>query len=122
MIERTTGDSPYGRSQSSAYKDLVWTVSTASNEKLDLVGQTKQALATLDKNLSELGSDKTKIISANVFVANIDDKPSIDKIWNEWIGSNPAQWPQRACLGVDLGGNWLIEITVCAARNERWIR
>lgn len=116
MIERKTGDAPYGRSQSSAYKELVWTVSTASDEKLNLVGQTKQALAMLDKNLDELGTNKTRIISASVFIANIDDKPIMDEIWNEWIGSDPAHWPQRACLGVDLGGNWLIEITVIAAR------
>ncbi len=116
MIERMTGDAPYGRSQSSAYKDLVWTVSTATDENLDLAGQTRQALAMLENNLVELGSDKSRIISANVFVASIEQKPSMDAIWNEWIGNNPAHWPQRACLGVELGGNWLIEITVTALR------
>jgi enamine deaminase RidA (YjgF/YER057c/UK114 family) len=68
--------------------------------------------------LAELGSDKSRIISANVFIANIHDKPVRDEVWNEWIGSNPENWPQRACLGVDLGGNWLIEITVTALRDE----
>ena len=71
----------------------------------------------LDKNLEDLGSDKSRIISATVFVANIDDKPSIDEIWNEWIGSDRANWPQRACVGVELGGNWMIEITVVAVRS-----
>lgn len=117
MIERMSGDSPYGRSQSSAYKDLVWTVSTASDEELDLSGQTTQALATLERNLIALGSAKSRIISANVFIADIGDKPLMDEVWNEWIGGDPAHWPQRACLGVDLGGNWLIEITVTALRS-----
>ena len=118
LIERTRGDSPAGRSQSSSYKDLTWSVATASDESLDLTGQTAQALETLEQNLKELGSDKTKIISAYVFIADINDKPIMDKVWNEWIGDNPEHWPQRACLGVDLGGNWLIEITVTALRNE----
>jgi len=116
MIERVVGNSPPGRSTSSAYKDLVWTVATASNEALDLTGQTVESLDTLDKNLLELGSDKSRIISAQVFIANINDKPVLDAVWNEWIGGDPANWPQRACLGVDLGGNWLVEIVVTAVR------
>jgi len=116
MIERLRGDSPPGRNQASSYKDFVWTVATATDESLDLVGQTSQALGTLERNLAELGSDKTKIVSAYVFIANINDKPIMDEVWSDWIGINPEHWPQRACLGVDLGGHWLIEITVTAVR------
>ncbi len=119
MIERILGNAPHGRSQSTAWKDLVWTVATANDENLDLAGQTEQALMMLENSLQELGSDKTRILSANVFIANIEDKPLMDAVWNSWIGNNPEYWPQRACLGVDLGGNWLIEITVMALRNHR---
>jgi len=86
MIERVSGANSIGRSQSTRYKDLVWTVATATNEGLDLVGQTAETLHSIDVSL----------------------------VWNEWIGSNPDNWPQRACLGVSLGGNWLIEVTVTA--------
>ncbi len=116
MIERIKGDSSPGRSKSSSYEDLVWTVAAASDESLDLVDQTLQTLRTLEGNLVELGSDKTKIVSAQVYIANIDDKPIMDGVWKDWIGSNPEHWPQRACLGVDLGGHWLIEVTVTAVR------
>ena len=117
MIERLRGDSPPGRSQSSGYKDLVWTVATASDESLDLRGQTLQALCSLERNLADLGSDKVKIISAYVFIADINEKPIMDDVWRNWIGNNPKHWPQRACLGVDLGGHWLIEVTVMAVRD-----
>jgi len=116
LIERIRGKSSYGRNQSSAYKDLIWIVSTANDESLDLVGQTTEALDALEEDLIKLGSDKTGIISAQIFIANINDKPKMDTVWNEWIGDDPECWPQRACLGVNLGGNWLIEITVTAAR------
>ena len=116
VIERIRGNSPQGRSQSSGYKDLVWTVATASDESLNLADQTSEALEALSKNLIDLGSDKSKIISANVFIADINDKPIMDRVWNDWIGNNPEYWPQRACLGVELGGDWLIEITVTALR------
>ena len=116
MIERIRGNSPPGRSKSTSYRDLVWTVATASDESLDLVGQTLQTLSIIEDNLVELGSDKTKIVSAQVYISNMDDKSVMDEVWRDWIGSNPKYWPQRACLGVDLGGHWLIEVTVTAVR------
>ena len=117
MIERIGSVYPPGRSKSTSYKDLVWTVASAADESLDLAGQTSQTLDSIEANLAELGSNKTRIVSAQVYISNIDDKPVMDKVWNEWIGNNPESWPQRACLGVDLGGNWLIEVTVTAVRH-----
>ena len=115
MIERIRGTSR-GRNTSTGYKDLVWTVATALDESLDLVGQTSQSLSMLESNLAELGSDKSKILSAQVYLSNIADKSAMDEVWNEWIGSDPENWPQRACLGVDLEGQYLIEVTVTATR------
>jgi hypothetical protein len=47
MIERIGGTYPPGRSKSTSYKDLVWTVATASDESLDLADQTSQTLARI---------------------------------------------------------------------------
>jgi enamine deaminase RidA (YjgF/YER057c/UK114 family) len=105
-----------GRNKSSAYKDLVWTVATSPNTSLEIEGQTKSALDTIQENLVELGSDKTKILSAQVYIANMKSKPLMDAVWCQWFGDNPQDWPQRACLGVELEGDVLIEITVTAVR------
>ncbi|EGQ9823999.1 RidA family protein [Vibrio parahaemolyticus] len=115
MIERKRGIYQ-GRNKSSAYKDLVWTVATSSDTTLDIVGQTKLTLETIERNLEELGSNKTQIVSAQVFIANILDKPKMDNVWCEWLGEKPEHWPQRACLGVALEGDVLIEVTVTAVR------
>ncbi|EMK3512079.1 RidA family protein [Vibrio parahaemolyticus] len=116
MIERKRGIYQ-GRNKSSAYKDLVWTVATSSDTTLDIVGQTKLTLEMIERNLEELGSDKTQIVSAQVFIANMLDKPKMDNVWCEWLGENPEHWPQRACLGVTLEGDVLIEVTVTAVRH-----
>ena len=116
MIERKRGIYK-GRNKSSAYKDLVWTVATSADTSLDICGQTQLALETIDSKLAELGSDKTQIVSAQVYIANMADKPKMDRIWCEWAGDNPDNWPQRACLGVTLEGDVLIEVTVTAVRN-----
>ncbi|CCN69647.1 RidA family protein [Vibrio nigripulchritudo] len=115
MIERKRGIYQ-GRNKSSAYKDLIWTVATSSDTSLDIVGQTQLTLDTIQNNLNELGSDKTQIVSAQVYIANMADKPLMDKVWCDWMGENPEHWPQRACLGVDLEGDVLIEVTVTAVR------
>jgi len=117
MIERKRGSSA-GRNKSSAYGDLVWTVATSSDSSLGIEGQTKLTLETIEANLRELGSDKFSIVSAQVFIAHMSDKPAMDAVWCAWIGDDPAHWPQRACLGVDLAGGDLIEVVVTAVRNS----
>ena len=41
----------------------------------------------------------------------------MDSVWKSWFGQNSEHWPQRACLGVNLEGDVLIEITVTAIRS-----
>ena len=117
MIERKRGLYK-GRNKSSAYKDLVWTVATSSDTSLDIEGQTRLALETIQENLVELGSDKTRIVTAQVFITDMNSKSLMDRVWCEWFGINIEHWPQRACLGVELEGDALIEITVTAVRKE----
>lgn len=115
MIERKRGIYD-GRNKSSAYKDLVWTVATSSDTSVGIEQQTKLTLDTIQANLIELGADKTSIVSAQVYIANMADKQLMDTVWKNWFGHNPEHWPQRACLGVNLEGDVLIEITVTAVR------
>ena len=117
MIERVNGIYE-GRNKSTAYKDLVWTVATSSDTSVGIEQQTKLTLDTIQSNLLELGSDKTRIVSAQVFIANMSEKKQMDSVWKDWMGDDPENWPQRACLGVELEGDVLIEVTVTAVRNE----
>jgi len=105
-----------GRSRSCAYADIVYTVATSADTSLDIVGQTHQALASLSSSLEGLGSHPSRMLSAQVLLADMGSKAVVDEIWARWIGDDPRHWPQRACYGVDLGGKLLIEIIVTAAR------
>ena len=118
MIKRIRGEYQ-GRNKATAFKDLVWTVATSSDTHLDIAGQTTLALETIENNLRELDSNKSLIVSAQIYIANMDDKVKMDAAWNEWIGESPQHWPQRACLGVSLEGDTLVEITVTAVRDGR---
>ena len=101
-----------GRNRAVAWRDLVFTVATAGGH--GLAQQSEQALAQIERNLTELGSDKTKILQATVYLAEISAKPEMDAVWNAWIG--PGNWPERACIGVELAGDDLVEIVITAAR------
>ena len=80
MIERKSGIYD-GRNKSSAYKDLVWTVATSSDTSVGIEEQTKLTLDTIQANLVELGSDKTRIVSAQVYIANMSEKKLMDSVW-----------------------------------------
>ena len=52
--------------------------------------------------------------ATTVYLTEIANKVEMDEVWNAWIG--PDNWPQRACVGVQLAPGDLVEIVVVAAR------
>jgi enamine deaminase RidA (YjgF/YER057c/UK114 family) len=78
--------------------------------------QTRQVLAKIDRLLAEAGSDKTKLLSANVWLADIRAFEEMNKVWDEWVA--PDNPPARATVEAALArpAN-LVEIMVVAARN-----
>ena len=82
-----------GRNQAVAYGGLVWTVGSARDTRLDLKGQTRETLENIEKSLRALGSDKTRLLSAQVFITDMSRKAEMDEAWNEWVGPNPEHWP-----------------------------
>ena len=115
MIERIRGQAR-GRNRASAYKDLVWAVATANDASADIAEQTRQTLATIERSLTALGSNKQSIVSAQVFLVRIEDKAAMDAVWCAWLGDVSSHWPQRACVGVALEGGALVDVVVTAVR------
>ena len=116
-IQRGPGNVPT-RTWGSGYKDLVWALGMSDDFTLSAEDQAKRAYENLDKVLADLGTDKTKILSATVILNDIGNKPMTDKIWAEWIGGDPAHWPERSCHGVTLHAGNQIEIRVVAVRDD----
>jgi enamine deaminase RidA (YjgF/YER057c/UK114 family) len=112
MIRRLPG-SATGRSRAVVHDGLVFTVATAREKSASLRAQTRDALAVLDRNLADAGTDKSKLLSATVYITDMARKPEMNEAWLEWV--DPANPPQRACIGVTLEGQDLIEIVAVAA-------
>ena len=80
----------------------------------DIVGQTRQVLATIDRLLAEAGSDKTRILRAQVFLADIADFDGMNAAWDAWVAEGNA--PARATIEARLANpNIKVEIVVTAA-------
>jgi len=87
----------------------------ADDLSLDMRGQTQQVLEKLEGYLAEAGSDKTKIVAATAYVADLKEKGPMNEIWTQWF--QPEHLPARATLGVaDLGDNVLLELVVTAVK------
>lgn len=81
----------------------------------DIVGQTKEVLGHVDRLLAEAGSDKTRILSCQIFLSDIQNITGMNHAWDEWVAKGHA--PPRATVEAKLANpDWLIEIVVTAAQ------
>lgn len=113
MITRIPGSNPT-RSRGVIADNLVFTVAVSPDKVPSMYEQTKAALAGIDKNLRETGSDKSRILTAMVYIADMAQKEHMNRAWDEWVDRSNA--PMRACLGVVLEGKDLVEIIVTATK------
>jgi enamine deaminase RidA (YjgF/YER057c/UK114 family) len=86
----------------------------ADDLSADITTQTHQVLANIDRLLGEVGSDKTKILSATVYLADMASYAAMNAVWESWViaGQTPARATVQAALAKP---EWKIEIVVTAA-------
>jgi enamine deaminase RidA (YjgF/YER057c/UK114 family) len=77
--------------------------------------QTKHILEQIDKLLAKAGSDKSKLLAANIWLADIRFYAEMNTVWDGWV--SPGATPARACVEARLAGTeFLVEIGITAAR------
>lgn len=78
-------------------------------------GQTRQILTTFDRLLRLAGSHKSRILSANVWLADIRTREEMNSAWVSW--ADPDNLPVRATVEAKLGSpQMLVEIMMVAAK------
>ena len=86
----------------------------ADDPTQDIAGQTRQVLASIEKLLAEVGSDKSRILMAQIFIADLADFAGMNAVWDAWVA--PGQAPCRATVEATLAKpGWRVEIVVTAA-------
>jgi enamine deaminase RidA (YjgF/YER057c/UK114 family) len=80
----------------------------------DVTGQTEEVLAKIDALLAKAGSDKSKILSAQIFLPDMKDFAGMNVAWEEWVV--PGQAPARATIEAKLANPaYKVEIMCIAA-------
>ena len=102
-------------SQAVVHGDTVYLAGqVADDPSADVAGQTRQILAKIDALLAEAGSDKTRILSANIWLADISTFGEMNQVWDAWVPQGHA--PARATVEAKLAApQYRVEIGVIAA-------
>lgn len=81
----------------------------------NIEGQTTEVLGHVDRLLNEAGSDKSRILMCQIFLADMKDYDGLNHAWNAWV--DPLNAPPRATVEARLArSEWLVEMVVTAAR------
>ena len=90
----------------------------AADKEADIQDQTRTTLEKIDGLLAEAGSSKEHILSATVYLRDIDNHFALmNEVWNAWVPTGHA--PARACVEAHMArASLLVEISVIAAVAE----
>lgn len=86
----------------------------AEDRDADITAQTRSVLDQIDRLLAEASTDKTRILSATIYLADMQDYGAMNAVWDEWVahGDTPARATVQARLAHPA---YRIEIQVVAA-------
>jgi len=86
----------------------------ADDKSLPMKGQTEQVLKKIDAVLAKAGTNKSRILSATVYMADASLKDEMNEAWMAWV--DRGNLPTRTAVGAALTPGTMVEITVCAAK------
>jgi enamine deaminase RidA (YjgF/YER057c/UK114 family) len=107
------------RGRAVVYNGMIFVGGQAADDRnQDIRRQTKQALEKIDKVLADAGSDKTRILSAQIWLKDIArDFAGMNEIWDAWMGTEAS--PARATAQCEMGApDVLVEIIITAAASD----
>jgi enamine deaminase RidA (YjgF/YER057c/UK114 family) len=102
--------------QAVEYGDTVYLAGVVAKDlKKDVKGQTKEILDEIDRLLAKCGSNKSKALSATIWVTDIRNRAPMNEVWTAWVDAKNL--PARACVEAKLADpRALVEIMVIAAK------
>jgi len=103
-------------SQSVSYNGMVWLAGQVGTPGASVTQQTQDILAKIDKLLAASGSDKSRLLQAVIWLADMKDFAEMNAVWDAWV--DPENPPARACGEAKLATpEYTVEIIVVAAKS-----
>jgi enamine deaminase RidA (YjgF/YER057c/UK114 family) len=115
MTEILRFDQNARRSRAVVHHGLVYTAGQVPDDLTqDITGQTRQVLGKIDDLLREVGADKSRVLTAQIWLRTIEDLAAMNAVWDAWVV--PGKAPARCCGKVEMNNPACrIEILVVAA-------
>ena len=102
-------------SQAVVHNGLVYLAGQVGEPGTSLTEQTTAVLAQIDALLAAAGTDKSRILTATIWLADMADFAEMNAVWDDWVGGQDA--PARATGEARLATpDYKVEIIVIAAR------
>ncbi|MDR7125198.1 RidA family protein [Pseudotabrizicola sp. 4114] len=103
-------------SEGVCYNGIIWLAGQVGTAGEPVADQTRSCLAEVDRILAEAGTDKTRILSAQIWLADMADFAEMNAVWDAWVpqGHTPARATGEAKLAAP---GYLVEVIVTAALN-----
>ncbi len=104
-------------SQAVVHGDTVYLAGVVAHENKgkSVTEQTREILARIDTLLGKAGSDKSKLLSANIWITDMANFAEMNAVWDAWV--SPGNTPARATVEAKLAApEYKVEIMVVAAR------
>lgn len=100
------------------YNGVAHIVEVPGNLDGDITAQTENLLASIERLLAQAGSDKSQLLQATIYLADMADYDAMNQVWDNWLPEGSA--PVRACLEAQLANPaYKIEIVLTAASSLR---
>lgn len=115
MSDITRIDTNARMSQAVVHNGIAYIAGQVGAEGGTVTEQTKAVLANVDAMLAKAGTDKTRLLTAQIWVANIEtDFADMNAVWDAWVpeGCAPARWTGEAKLATP---GFRVEVIVSAA-------
>ncbi len=108
-------DPAHRMSEAVIHHDTIYYTSVPENLEDDAEAQTANALAIIDKQLTRLGSDKSRILDVTLFLVKKEDFAAMNRAWDAWV--SPGNAPVRCTVQANLmNPGYKVEIKIIAAR------
>jgi enamine deaminase RidA (YjgF/YER057c/UK114 family) len=102
-------------SQIVTHNGTVYLAGQVGDPEGDITAQTEACLAQVDALLAEAGSDKTRMLQAVVWLADMSDFAAMNAVWDAWVPQGHT--PARACGEAKLATpDYLVEFIITAAQ------
>jgi len=99
------------------HNNIVYLAGIVGNDaKADVKEQTRQVLGKIDALLKETGTNKSRLLTAQVWLADVKDFDAFNSVWESWVDKENV--PTRATGESKLPGGWKVEIILSASQSR----